>query len=53
MFCALSKTIGVEAVGADVTGVTVDDRVAALTVGGSYAEYVYFNADRLVHVPAD
>jgi NADPH:quinone reductase-like Zn-dependent oxidoreductase len=41
----------VDAVGAGVTRVAVGDRVAALTVHGGYAEYIYRNADELVHVP--
>ena len=42
----------VEAVGAGVSQVAVGDRVAALTVYGGYAEYLYRSADELVHVPA-
>ena len=42
----------VDAVGAGVSRVAVGDRVAALTVYGGYAEYIYRNADDLVHVPA-
>ncbi len=42
----------VEAVGAGVSHVKVGDRVAALTVHGGYAEYLYRGSDELVHVPA-
>jgi NADPH:quinone reductase-like Zn-dependent oxidoreductase len=42
----------VDAVGAGVAGVAVGDRVAALTVYGGYAEYIYVGAEHLVHVPA-
>jgi NADPH:quinone reductase-like Zn-dependent oxidoreductase len=42
----------VDAVGAGVSQVAVGDRVAALTVYGGYAEYIYRSADELVHVPA-
>jgi NADPH:quinone reductase-like Zn-dependent oxidoreductase len=42
----------VDAVGTGVTQVVVGDRVAALTVYGGYAEYIYRNADELVQVPA-
>src|SRR5512143_837675 len=42
----------VEAIGDGVTGVAVGDRVAALTVYGGYAEYIYLSPDQLVHVPA-
>ena len=41
----------VEAVGEGVSDVTVGDRVAALTNFGGYAEYIYWDADQLVHVP--
>jgi len=40
----------VEAVGENVTRVEVGDRVAALTVHGGYAEYIYLNKDDLVKV---
>ena len=33
--------------------VKVGDRVAALTTFGGYAEYIYWNADQLVKVPAN
>jgi NADPH:quinone reductase-like Zn-dependent oxidoreductase len=42
----------VEVVGENVTRVEVGDRVAALTVYGGYAEYIYLNEDDLVKVPA-
>jgi NADPH:quinone reductase-like Zn-dependent oxidoreductase len=41
----------VEAVGTDVTNVTVGDRVAALTAYGGYAEYVYLDEEQLIPVP--
>jgi NADPH:quinone reductase-like Zn-dependent oxidoreductase len=41
----------VDAVGEGVTNVSVGDRVGALTNYGSYAEYIYWDAERLVHVP--
>jgi NADPH:quinone reductase-like Zn-dependent oxidoreductase len=41
----------VDAIGPDVTNVAVGDRVAALTVTGGYAEYIYLDAEQLVHVP--
>ena len=40
----------VEAVGENVTRVEVGDRVAALTVYGGYAEYIYLNKEDLVKV---
>jgi NADPH:quinone reductase-like Zn-dependent oxidoreductase len=42
----------VDAVGNGVTGVAVGDRVAALTVYGGYAEYIFLAPEKLVHVPA-
>lgn len=42
----------VDAVGEGVTSVAVGDRVAALTNYGGYAEYIFWEADKLVHVPA-
>jgi NADPH:quinone reductase-like Zn-dependent oxidoreductase len=42
----------VDAVGAGVTGVAVGDRVAALTISGGYAEYIYLSQDDLIPVPA-
>jgi NADPH:quinone reductase-like Zn-dependent oxidoreductase len=41
----------VEAIGEKVTDVTVGDRVAALTNYGSHAEVLYWEANKLVHVP--
>jgi NADPH:quinone reductase-like Zn-dependent oxidoreductase len=41
----------VDAVGISVAGVAVNDRVAALTVSGGYAEYVYLKAEDLIPVP--
>jgi len=40
----------VDAVGPGVSGVAVGERVAALTQYGSYAEYLYADADELAHV---
>jgi NADPH:quinone reductase-like Zn-dependent oxidoreductase len=42
----------VDALGAGVTSVAVGDRVAALTVHGGYAEYIYLGGEHLVSVPA-
>ena len=42
----------VDAIGAGVTRVAVGDRVAAITVYGGYAEYIYVGAEHLVPVPA-
>jgi NADPH:quinone reductase-like Zn-dependent oxidoreductase len=42
----------VDAIGAGVARVAVGDRVAALTVYGGYAEYIYVDADHLVPMPA-
>lgn len=41
----------VDALGAGVTDVTVGERVAALTQFGSHAEFLYWDAGELVHVP--
>lgn len=41
----------VDAIGKEVANVAVGDRVAALIAFGGYAEYVYWNADRLIPVP--
>jgi NADPH:quinone reductase-like Zn-dependent oxidoreductase len=41
----------VDAIGEDVTSVAVGDRVAALTKFGGYAEYIFFDAEHLVHAP--
>jgi NADPH:quinone reductase-like Zn-dependent oxidoreductase len=43
----------VDAIGEGVTEVAVGDRVAALTVFGGYAEYIYLAPDKLVQVPRD
>ncbi|WP_420097539.1 NAD(P)H-quinone oxidoreductase [Brevibacterium sediminis] len=43
----------IEKLGADVTGWSVGDRVAALLSGGGYAEYVPVPAGQLLPVPAD
>jgi NADPH:quinone reductase-like Zn-dependent oxidoreductase len=37
--------------GESVTGATVGDRVAALTVAGGYAEYAYLREEELIPVP--
>lgn len=42
----------VDAVGEGVTNVAVGDRVAALTNYGGHAEYVFWEAEKLVKVPA-
>jgi len=41
----------VDAIGDGVSGVTVGDRVGALTVVGGYSEYIYWKSDRLIPVP--
>jgi NADPH:quinone reductase-like Zn-dependent oxidoreductase len=41
----------VDAIGEGVATVAVGDRVAALTQTGSHAEYIYWDAEGLVHVP--
>ncbi len=41
----------VDAIGEGVTKVAVGDRVAALTQLGGYAEYIYLDEEKLVHVP--
>jgi len=41
----------VDAVGGGVTQVAVGDRVGALTNFGGHAEYIYWDAEQLVHVP--
>ena len=43
----------VDAIGDGVSDVAVGNRVAALTVFGSYAEYIYLTSDKLVRVPID
>lgn len=40
-----------DAIGKDVTNVVTRDRVAALTAFGGYAEYLYWDAERLIPVP--
>ncbi len=41
----------VDAIGKDVTKFSVGDRVAALTVYGAYAEYIYWDAEELLPIP--
>jgi NADPH:quinone reductase-like Zn-dependent oxidoreductase len=41
----------VEAIGHGVTSVAVGDRVAALTISGAYAEYIYLEEGELIPVP--
>jgi NADPH:quinone reductase-like Zn-dependent oxidoreductase len=41
----------VEEVGEKVSGIAAGDRVAALTSFGSHAEFVYWDAEKLVRVP--
>ena len=41
----------VDAVGKGVTNVGVGDRVGALTIVGSYSEYLYWKSDQLISVP--
>jgi NADPH:quinone reductase-like Zn-dependent oxidoreductase len=41
----------IDALGRDVTNVSVGEGVAALIAYGGYAEYVYWNAGRLIPVP--
>jgi NADPH:quinone reductase-like Zn-dependent oxidoreductase len=43
----------VDALGDGVTNATVGDRVAALTVYGGYAEYIFLGKEHLVPVPTD
>ncbi|MBZ0293729.1 MAG: medium chain dehydrogenase/reductase family protein [Anaerolineae bacterium] len=43
----------VNAVGEDVIGFNTGDHVAALTVIGGYAEYIYLSTEQLVQVPLD
>jgi len=43
----------VDAIGDGVTEFAVGDRIAALTVFGGYAEYIYLSLDKLVHVPGN
>src|SRR5215216_2127642 len=42
----------VDAIGVDVIGVAIGQRVAALTIHGGYAEYIYLAPDELTPVPA-
>jgi NADPH:quinone reductase-like Zn-dependent oxidoreductase len=41
----------VDAVGEGVRNVAVGDRVAALTISGGYAEYIYLDAGNLIPIP--
>jgi len=41
----------VEAIGKSVSSVTVGDRVGGLTAFGAYAEYIYWDAKQLFHIP--
>src|SRR5215208_3242842 len=41
----------IDATGNDVTDIETGDRVAALTAFGGYAEYIYWDAERLIPVP--
>ena len=41
----------IDAIGKDVTNVAAGDRVAALTAFGGYAEYIYWDVERLIPVP--
>jgi NADPH:quinone reductase-like Zn-dependent oxidoreductase len=41
----------VDAVGWSVKGISVGQRVAALTVHGGYAEYIYLSSEQLIPVP--
>ena len=41
----------VDAIGKDIKNILPGDRVAALTVFGGYAEYLYWDAERLIPVP--
>ena len=42
----------VDAIGTDVTKAAVGDRVAAMTVYGGYAEYIFLGQQELIPVPA-
>ena len=42
----------IEAIGQDVTNVSVGDIVGALTVDGGYTEYLYWDATELIPVPS-
>lgn len=41
----------VDAIGEEVNRVTIGDQVAALTNFGGHAEYIYWDANQLIHVP--
>jgi NADPH:quinone reductase-like Zn-dependent oxidoreductase len=41
----------VDAIGEDVTNAAVGDRVAALTIYGGYAEYIFLSEKQLISVP--
>lgn len=41
----------VDAIGKNVTNTLIGDRVAALTVSGGYAEYIYLGKEHLIPVP--
>ena len=41
----------VDAIGEDVTSAAVGDHVAALTISGGYAEYIYLGQEKLIPVP--
>ena len=41
----------VDALGSDVTGAVLGQRVGVLTVTGGYTEYLYWRSDRLIPVP--
>jgi NADPH:quinone reductase-like Zn-dependent oxidoreductase len=43
----------VDLVGKGVTGISVGQRVAALTVHGGYAEYIYLPPENLIPVPSE
>ena len=43
----------VEAIGKNVTGVAVGDRVAALIAYGGYSEYIFLKQKQLIHVPTN
>lgn len=43
----------VDAIGEDVTGFEIGQRVVALTNFGGHAEYIYWEADQLMPVPED
>jgi len=42
----------VDAIGSGIQNTSVGDRVAALTVYGGYAEYIYIREDQLIPVPS-